>query len=32
MKDAYLGEDGKYHDELVMGLILANSTSPNQGT
>ena len=30
MKDAYFGEDGKYHDELVMGLILANSTSPNQ--
>jgi len=22
MKDAYLGEDGKYHDELVMGLLL----------
>lgn len=22
MKDAYLGEDKKYHDELVMGLIL----------
>jgi RimJ/RimL family protein N-acetyltransferase len=22
MKDAYLGEDGKYHDELVMGLML----------
>jgi len=22
MKDAYFGEDGKYHDELVMGLIL----------
>jgi len=21
-KDAYLGEDGKYHDELMMGLIL----------
>ena len=21
-KDAYLGEDGKYHDELVMGLVL----------
>ena len=21
-KDAYFGEDGKYHDELVMGLIL----------
>lgn len=31
-RDAYFGEDGKYHDELVMGLILANSTSPNQGT
>jgi RimJ/RimL family protein N-acetyltransferase len=29
MKDAYLGEDGKYHDEIVMGLILANSTSPS---
>lgn len=29
MKDAYLGEDGKYHDEIVIGLILANSTSPN---
>lgn len=22
MKETYLGEDGKYHDELVMGLIL----------
>ena len=22
-KEAYFGEDGKYHDELVMGLILA---------
>jgi len=22
MKDAYFGEDGKYHDELVMGLLL----------
>ncbi len=22
MKDAYLGEDGRYYDELVMGLIL----------
>jgi len=21
-KDAYFGEDGKYHDELVMGLII----------
>jgi len=20
MKESYLGEDGKYHDELVMGL------------
>jgi len=29
MKDAYLGEDGRYHDELVMGLILANPTSSN---
>jgi len=29
-RDAYFGEDGKYYDELVMGLILANSTSPNQ--
>jgi RimJ/RimL family protein N-acetyltransferase len=26
-KDAYFGADGKYHDELVMGLILTNSTS-----
>jgi putative acetyltransferase len=26
-KEAYFGEDGKYHDELVMGLILASSTS-----
>jgi len=23
MKDTYFGEDGKYHDELVMGLILS---------
>jgi len=23
MKDAYFGQDGKYHDELVMGLILS---------
>ncbi len=30
MKDAYVGEDGKYHDELVMGLILANSTKSNR--
>ena len=22
MKDAYFGEDGKYHDELIMGLLL----------
>jgi RimJ/RimL family protein N-acetyltransferase len=22
MEDAYFGEDGKYHDELVMGLML----------
>lgn len=22
MKDSYFGEDGRYHDELVMGLIL----------
>ena len=21
-KDAYFGEDGKYHDELMMGLII----------
>ena len=31
-RDAYFGEDGKYHDEIVMSLMLANSTSPNQGT
>jgi len=30
MKDSYLGEDGKYHDELAMFLILPSSTSPNQ--
>jgi RimJ/RimL family protein N-acetyltransferase len=23
-KEAYLGEDGRYHDEFVMGLILGN--------
>jgi putative acetyltransferase len=23
LKDAYFGEDGKYHDELEMGLVLA---------
>jgi putative acetyltransferase len=28
-KEAYFGEDGKYHDELVMGLILASSTNPS---
>jgi putative acetyltransferase len=28
-KEAYFGEDGKYHDELVMGLILASSTNSN---
>jgi RimJ/RimL family protein N-acetyltransferase len=22
LKDAYFGEDGKYHDELAMALIL----------
>jgi len=30
MKDAYFGEDGRYHDELVMGLILASPTSSNR--
>jgi RimJ/RimL family protein N-acetyltransferase len=30
MKDSYFGEDGKYHDELVMGLMPASSTSSNQ--
>jgi RimJ/RimL family protein N-acetyltransferase len=30
MKDTYFGEDGKYHDEVAMGLIVANSTSPNR--
>jgi len=29
MKDAYFGEDGKYHDELAMRLVFANSTSPS---
>jgi RimJ/RimL family protein N-acetyltransferase len=29
-KDAYFGEDGKYHDELMMGLIISYSTSPNR--
>jgi RimJ/RimL family protein N-acetyltransferase len=28
-RDAYFGEDGKYHDEVMMGLILVNSTSPS---
>ena len=28
-RDAYFGEDGKYHDEVLMGLILANSTNPS---
>lgn len=28
-RDAYFGEDRKYHDEIEMGLILANSTSPS---
>jgi putative acetyltransferase len=23
MKEAYLGEDGKYHDELIMGLLFS---------
>jgi hypothetical protein len=23
MRDSYLGEDGRYHDELVMGLIFS---------
>jgi len=22
-KDSYFGEDGKYHDDLVMGLLLS---------
>lgn len=26
-KEAYFGEDGKYHGELVMGLILSSSTN-----
>lgn len=29
MKDAYFGEDDKYHDELAMGLVFASSTSPS---
>jgi putative acetyltransferase len=28
-RDAYFGKDGKYHDEILMGLILANSTNPS---
>jgi len=29
-KDAYFGEDGKYHDELIMGLIIDRfSTKPS---
>lgn len=24
MKDAFLGDDGKYHDELIMGIILSS--------
>jgi putative acetyltransferase len=30
MRDAYFGEDGEYHDELVMGLILTSSTNPSR--
>jgi putative acetyltransferase len=30
LRDAYFGEDGRYHDELVMGLILASPTSSNR--
>jgi putative acetyltransferase len=28
-RDAYFGEDGKYCDEMLMGLILARSTNPS---
>lgn len=28
MKDSYFGEDGKYHDELEMGLILTTCPAP----
>jgi putative acetyltransferase len=27
MRDAYLGDDGKYHDEIVMGLISTHKNS-----
>jgi RimJ/RimL family protein N-acetyltransferase len=30
LKGSYFGEDGRYHDELAMGLILASSTNPSQ--
>ncbi len=29
LKGSYFGEDGRYHDELAMGLMLASSTSSN---
>ena len=27
LKESYFGQDGRYHDELVMGLVLSNSQS-----
>jgi RimJ/RimL family protein N-acetyltransferase len=29
IKESYFGEDKNYHDELVMGLTLSNSTNPS---
>lgn len=29
LKESYFGEDGEYHDELVMGLVFISSTSPS---
>lgn len=30
LKGSYFGEDGTYHDEIAMGLILVSSTSSSR--
>lgn len=29
LKGSYFGEDGRYHDEFAMGLMLTSSTNPS---
>ncbi len=30
LEGSYFGEDGRYHDEIAMGLMLASSTNPSR--